>query len=303
VKQPLTIRQFCISLTALAIALFACACTGDSDRSGANSDEQHISLAYRMIDENKTDEAMVILQSTLDDGRVREPEQTEKLRAALASAHVKRAGLTADRFYRFARSWMADDSDGGVFSFFAHPESKSDSDKKSSAIEIFQNEGLATLALILQIKNRFDTLPMVDDAGAEELRQALDILQPLPAPSKGVALYRVLIRIVRFKHRLVGGVFDQAKLKNAECQVDVSGFFKPLIEIAGETTTITSDLASAFPKSAESLMQAKGEIQKALKSLQTLQASAQVDSGKTSFELGEVLRLVHTQLGWNWTCP
>lgn len=285
-----------------ALAVLACgivlACARRDDTRSTPS--QRLALAYKQIDEGQTTEAISSLESELRSGSLTR-EREEDLRAALASAHVKEAGLSAASFYKFARAWMDSGDNGDGFSFFAAPRS-SEAQVSDAPLQIFQREGLEGLALVLQIKSRFDALPVVDASGVQSLTRALAALEPLKSPSKGVALYRGLIRTVRFKHRLIAGPFQGARLVASKCEIDASGFVDPLVSIANETALVGSDLALAFPKSAANLESFVANARGAATSLTKLAGQLRTNDKTLPFEITEVLRFVQVHLGWKWTC-
>lgn len=302
-----------ITFVLIAGLMLSCSRTA-SKESNADPAASRLEKAYALIDSDREDEAIELLRAslaeTLSVGR-----HGEEFKAALASAYVKRAGLPAQSFYSFARTWMETENTDD-FSFVPRASSDANGEEPKTALELFETYGLQSLAFILQIKSRFDRLPDLEAEQDLELQKAVEVLATISEPSRGVALYRALLQTVRFKYRLKGGLYFQtgshstgsaapsagASTDPVACLSEKSAFVAGLESLASDVDSILSDLKLAFPSQEASMSSAQRGVREARLELAKLKTQALAQSGLGGFEWQEVSRFVRRQFGWEWSC-
>lgn len=221
-------RQFSVLLLAM---LFVVGCS--KDKSAAKNDE--ILKAYRLIDDQRTDEAIELLESSLR----KNPNQYDQ-KVVLASAYAHKAGIKVQKLVKAVQL------------------SKNLKDLKKKLPDQSSRSLAALFMRLSKALSTFNAIPSVSVEQSEYLRHAIEILKSLEDQIRPHdAVYRAVLNIVLFKHifeqNLFGKGDDDDLASNARCRVDLD-LVQSTVKVLGQIMIeVFVDTAYANPKNAKGL--------------------------------------------------
>lgn len=234
-------RTVCIIL----FGLVAAGCSGkrDSQESGSAT----LLNTYRLIDENRSEEAIVILEAELD----RHPNDV-RLQLALASAYSSLAGVDITKLFPSIENAV-------IKKDFKKIRDQLDK-KRQSLKTATTSEKKAALtieswvALFRLISLSFETFNQIIEVNPDKLvylYEAIGIVENIERKSRGNYLFLAVLELVAFKNELMTSslpkVISQQKQTN-RCQVDVANVPQIAIFIKESIRHIVTNLAKAYPK-------------------------------------------------------
>lgn len=218
------------------VALGILTLAGCHSRTEETFENQNVLSAYKFIDRGEERRAIEILEPI-----VRKNPGHEEARVALASAYVSLAHLPFHRFFDLARTFVKNDGtpdlvDPGTLKLILskYPDASGDLKKYLLVIKEFQT-----------FLDRFEKIPSIEPGDLPNLNYAVQILEDSPAPLRGTVLFRVLLKVVRFKYFWTTKNFFKIQ---GTCQTDGAHVRTGIEAITGSLTSVFYDLALSFPK-------------------------------------------------------
>ncbi len=214
--------------------------------------ESAVLKAYRLIDEQRTDEAIELLEHEVK----REPNNRE-YKVVLASAYAHKAGIKIQKLVP-------------VFSRSHHLQklnSASTAKEKMSWGEKLNKKALNISALFIRLATvlaSYSSIPIIDSEGELYIRHAIELLNSLDKKiTQEAALYRAILEVILLKHFLTEnfiGEFAEPNIKNEEsCRIDLGNLNDSLIVLGKLLIDIYDDLGYANPKQASKMAQQSEE--------------------------------------------
>lgn len=227
-------RRF-LSFATMAMVFLTVACA----QKKSASDETVILQAYRLIDDQRTDEAIVLLERELSQN----PERDD-YKVVLASAYAHRGGIKIQKLVPLVTQMDK----------LKSPKNPFDTKSEKSLNDKVNNGVLGIAALLTQYveaTRTYSAVPVVDANQASYIQHAVSLLGEIgPKINPEDALYRAILQIVLFKHLLAEkliGEFSGENSKGATCRVDLEVVNGAVIRLAKIMIDIYSDLQIASP--------------------------------------------------------
>jgi tetratricopeptide (TPR) repeat protein len=244
----------------------------------APKQESDLTRAYRLIDAQRSDEAIALLEKINDE----EPEN-DQYRIALASAYANKAGVKVQKIWSLVKiSKNAKQLTEALGA--AEPGEKEPSEKVDDALDQVADT-LARFALIMKI---YVAIPNVELANRPYLAHAVTLLASIENIPQGDAMFRALLRIIEFKSdlavQLIGVPKKTQRANQAEgCAVDFERMGSAIAVQSAQLGAILEDLSIALPDQAEQLngvrtkiAQTAADLTKNMTSLIVMEKSASV---------------------------
>ncbi len=219
-------------------ALFGCGTKSESQQN------DNVLKAYRLIDEQRTDEAIELLETSL----TQDPSNTE-YKKVLASAYAHKAGIKIQKLVP-----ALNQSDKLKKLNDKLPELAS---SQSTTEKV--NAGALNIALLLTrfagFFEAYASVPMVDNSQAAYLTHAIYLLNDIGSQIKQEdVLYRAVLEIVLFKHILSDGLigeFIAPKTKDEQtCRIDLGNVNDTIVRLGKLMIDVYNDIGFANPKQA-----------------------------------------------------
>lgn len=210
--------------------------------------------AYRLIDEQRTNEAIQLLEDSLD----KHPDNAE-YKVVLASAYAHKAGVRIQTLVPiFSQAGKIKKANAQI----------KDADLNKSNSERVNDGALAIANLLTQYAGIFEaytSIPFVNPELAIYLRQAIQLLNSIgPSIKSEDILYRVVLEVVLFKHIVAEGFigeFLEPKEKNSStCRVDISRINDTVIKAGKLLIDIYGDIGLVDPKQTENMNQQSRKV-------------------------------------------
>lgn len=236
-----------------------------------SSSETPLVKAYKLIDHQHEDDAIVILEQEIS----RTPDETAEktdLQVALASAYAHKAGFRAQRL-------------GGILALGKHKISfdqkfSTDRPGQSSVQKVdFLLNGISGLMGGVQgVMAYFNAVPEIQSKDEKYLDYSMRILDSLEYKymTEGEAVFRAVIRAIYLKNYLAAHVFYEgpsAEYDVSTCQIN----FAQLTQATARTThvglSILEDLAFATPKKAKDFEKLRKQLVSSAADLTTVTTS------------------------------
>ena len=200
--------------------------------------------AYRLIDEQRTDEAIELLESSL----AKDPKNSE-FKAVLASAYAHKAGIKIQKLVPILNQTDK----------LKKMNDKLPDISKDKSISEKVNAGALNVAMLLtRFAGFFETyssVPLVTKDQATYLSHAIYILNDIGSEIKPEdVLYRAVLEIILFKHVLSEGLigeFSEPQTKDEQtCRIDLGNVNDTVIKLGKLLIDIYNDIGFANPKQA-----------------------------------------------------
>jgi hypothetical protein len=243
---------------ALGILLIS-SCFGCADKNQNQRDDTVLN-AYRLIDENRDDEAIELLETSLG----KDPSNYD-YKAVLASAYAHKAGIKIQNLVPALQksSQLKKLSDGSKSSSGETIGAKVDSGALNIASMLSKFSG---------VLETYASVPTIDKAQSTYLIHSIYILNSLGSRIKSEdVIYRAVLEIVLFKHYLAEnfiGEFVEPKIKDeVSCRIDLGNVNDSIIKIGKLLIDIFNDVGFANPKQAEDMKKLATETSDSISSL------------------------------------
>lgn len=232
------ILKVTLVLSLAVSTLFGCGTKNESQQNDT------VLKAYRLIDEQRTDEAIELLESSL----TQDPSNSE-YKAVLASAYAHKAGIKIQKLVP-----VINQSDKLKKMNDKIPEIGSN---QSTTEKV--NAGALNIAMLLTrfagFFEAYASVPLVDKNQATYLTHAIYLLNDIGAQIKQEdVLYRAVLEIVLFKHILAEGLigeFIAPQTKDEQtCRIDLGNVNDTVVKLGKLMIDIYNDIGFANPKQA-----------------------------------------------------
>lgn len=252
------LNLYSISLI-LMLTMFSCS------RPHQEADESVVLRSYRLIDEQRTDEAITLLESELKSDPL-----NYDYKAVLASAYAHKAGfriqkliplfsiiekLTKANQYFVKTNSHSGDSD-------LTEDQKKDLAKKS---EVTSRKLSTAVLKISHVFEAFDSIPIFDNQQIVFLNYAISILESFHEKIKPEdTVYKVLLKILKLKFTMNQNVsFDSENTLAAlpNCKIDLKQLDSYIQDIGLEVSGILSDVSTVNKDKAEEINKLKLDIE------------------------------------------
>lgn len=273
----------------LIISLFT-GCGSDNDKHQNNT----IITSYRLIDEQRTDEAIELLESEL----VKAPDNYE-LTTVLASAYAHKSGVKIQNLISAInqtdklknKSYENKPSGKSAKVEIKNTFEKENSQNQETNQEQEKNQrkpedkmnaaALNIASLLTHFTHFFETyasIPVIDSASAVYLTHAISLLEGVKKEIKAEdALYKAVLEVVLFKYRLTDRLIDDtAEVEQIEaktCQINLDTVHDTILELGNLLINIYQDLALANPKQASDLKKLSDQTQNFVTNVSTTTAN------------------------------
>lgn len=268
-----------------------------------DSENNPVLTAYRLIDEQRTDEAIETMEVELS----KNPDNAE-YKVVLASAYAHKSGIKiqklvpvisqADRLSKLSQKIEAADK-------------KKNLNKKVQSVAMDWSVLLRRFAAVLET---YDTIPIMDEEQATYLRYAIYLLNDLGDKIKPEdVVYRMVLEVVLFKHllesTLVGDVAAEAPTgdlgekdalahETPSCRIDVGHLNDSVITLGKLLIDIFNDIGFVNPSQSAQMKalgaqtsQTVSKFTLASTSVAVLDDASNLFLGKTLSQLGFVKAL------------
>lgn len=219
-------------------------------KSNKVSNETPLLRSYRLIDENRTDDAINYLTSQIDERDAVAPSgqddspDTTRLRVALASAYGKKAGVDV---HAMAKAFQAGKSIASVkaVKFDKIDEAKaSNQDHQLEALAVWIVESLKGVEVV-------EVIPKIEADKIMYLQQAIRILNSTPKLLPGDLVYSALLKVIyvraEFEVSELKTVLPTVHQENGQCIAKVSDFRDYLVRASKLLLSAYDDLGNAMP--------------------------------------------------------
>ena len=232
------ILKITISIFVFSSFLFGCGNKKDNSRNDT------VLEAYRLIDEQRTDEAIELLETSLS----QEPSNTD-YKAVLASAYAHKAGIKIQKLVP-----VLSQSDK-----LKKLNDKLSEVSKTESASVRVNAGALNIAVILAKFSGFfeayASVPLVNKDQATYLVHAIYLLNDIGNKIKPEdVLYRAVLEIVLLKHYIAEGFigeFIEPQTKGEQtCKLDLGNVNDTIIKMGKLLIDIYNDIGFANPKQA-----------------------------------------------------
>jgi hypothetical protein len=236
----------------IAFLFFTLACFGCGHKNETQQ-ENNILKAYRLIDEQRTDEAIELLENSLAE----DPQNTD-YKSVLASAYAHKAGIKIQKLVpainQAEKLKKIDDKSAST----AEPH---------SAIEKVNADALNIAALLGKFAGFFEvyaSIPLVSKEQGPYLSHAIYLLNDIGNTIKPEdVLYRAVLEIVLLKHilaeNLVGEFVASPTKDKQTCLIDIGSVNDTVVTIGKLMIDIYNDIGFANPQQAEAMKKLANE--------------------------------------------
>lgn len=232
--------------TLLAIAFLFSACTPSAKEAQSETDQVKI-RAYRLIDSQRADEAILVLEKQLEIT----PNSTE-LKTVLASAYAHSAGV---RMHQFLAVLSRFQNKSNEISSLKVSTSKKQLATEQRESEESLEKTLKILSQTQAIIQALNDLPTLSSADEVKLQYAIQILSELSVNiSQEDALYRGLLRLVLVKsslQRLTQTKMKVSQATDGTCEIDTAEVSDNMNDFVVHMILLYQDLGLGQPKMKE----------------------------------------------------
>lgn len=217
------------------------------NRSKPEKREDPILKSYRLIDEQRSEEAIILLESEL----VNNPNSV-KLRSVLASAYAHKAGIKLQKFVPL------------LYQIRQNLKNKT----KLSELKLFTNQSISKSTLVLSnlflklssIFEIYNAIPNISTLDSVYLKYAIHLLKTMPSEiPKEDLIYRGILEVILFKHliseNLIGDLKDQVSIDDSNCIIDFVKIKENFLTLGKLLIEIQYDLKLTDSKQIEELVQ------------------------------------------------
>ncbi len=216
--------------------------------------EEPTVTAYKLIDDNRSAEAILILE---EEKKLRPDDP--KLLIALASAYAAYGGLDLPALIPTIESQFIKKNVKGLALNYKAAKKIAGSGETSAVTDAW----VAMIRLVSAAVESFSHLPKISKISY--VYQALDTINAIKDKTRGHYLYSATLRMVLFKNELVDHSLRSVVVgdKGQKCVVNLPELPNMAILIEQSTQAILSDLGGAYPKQVKNYRAISDQIAKA----------------------------------------
>ena len=224
------------------------------------NDETPLLQAYRLIDANRNDEAIAVLENALKD----EPDN-KQYKVALASAYANKVGINVRAFVPLinAAKGMQELSDESTnIEYEKTPWEKVDQVTRISAGMLLK------VARFFQV---YASIPTVTRTESYYLTYAVDLLDSIEDIEPGDAAYRAVLKVVLFKNAVATDLIGSAERKSfadkQACSFTLDGFNETIAKLGDLIIDILEDVARIQPSKEKEINAARERVSSSVSAL------------------------------------
>lgn len=235
-----------------------------------NSQEDPVLKAYRLIDEQRTDEAIELLETQL----AKDPENSE-FKVVLASAYAHKGGIKIQKLV------SAINQSEKVKELNLKLAEVNGQDNLSRKVNVFALNAASILTKFAGFFEAYASVPVISAEQATYLRHSIYLLNEMGNKIKAEdALYRAVLGVVLFKHvlseNLVGEFFESKSADDAKCQIDLGNINDTLVSLGKLLIDISNDIGFANPNQADDMKRFSNEVSESVSNLTLATTSVMV---------------------------
>lgn len=245
----------------LLAVVIACV-SGCTNKESADQQDQ-LDHIQQKIDQKMYDSAIAELEQIL----TKEPDH-KRARTILASVYIHRSGLSVREYFQLQKIFNNDDDSVQPLLNIEVLESfevKKDSDL-GKAINFLKELNKVTFES-QKLAKKFAKIPDLDLSQAKDVYQALLELEKLKEPTRGMSLYRGMIKLIYFKYLWESDQFLKVK-EHKICSTSIRRLNDQLEIMKNYTVSMIKDVAEGVPKSEEDFKKNADQINKAISQTQ-----------------------------------
>jgi hypothetical protein len=264
-SSPIRRLLFFVSLA----AVLSSGCARDNKK----KEDDVILSAYRLIDADRDDEAIVLLEGKLDKG------ENAQYQAVLASAYAHKAGIKVQKLIPAVKL-------AGKIPDVVKPKAEKKKTKEGAETDLLAEQGSSILMMSSVFLEVFKAIPSVTADGSVYLKHAIYLLDGLGnRQHKRDAVYRAVLNIVLLKRTITEEFVAKiaSGKKSGNCSVDVSHLNATLASVGSILVDIFTDVAYVDGKQKKAMLAAIDQTTAAVTSLS--QASSDVSSTNSAYAL------------------
>ncbi len=211
--------------------------------------------AYRLIDDNNVDQAILLLIDEIKSRNAQAPNHkdntysTKELKVTLASAYMKKAGISIKEIavsFQLAKN---------INSFRAFNENEISKDEANASKNL---KNISTLfATCLRLAQAILIIPHVADQNIIYLKQATKVISSCPNLDPEDYIYSAIIKIILVRSMLEsenhGDISPKIEKQNKVCVTNLSDFRDYLTGMTPILSSAYQDVAKAIPDRSEEM--------------------------------------------------
>lgn len=218
--------------------------------------------SYRLIDEQRDDEAIELLQNALQ----KDPNNRE-YRMTLASAYAHYAGIKIQKLAPLVASF---DSLSKAFN-------NSKEISKISQVDVTLESWVTLLQQFSGIFSAYSSIPELAPDKVIYVEQAIKEINLLGKLSQNEAIYRGILRIILIKNKINTKLLGQFTNENPDqCKVDIDSMNQNILGIGRDVIAAMEDIQTANPDKAGEITQWKKKTADMVSDLSLITTSAMV---------------------------
>jgi hypothetical protein len=233
--------------------------------------------AYRLIDDQRTDEAIELLETEL-----REDSSNKDLKVTLASAYAHKGGIKIQKLASVVGN--VDTLNKSKRTFIDIGKQKTMSEQTNATV---MNASTMLLNLA-QVFDAYAAIPVINRDQASYVRHAIMLLNEIKNSDLKPedVLYRLVLEVVMLKHFIAEnllGDFAPPKNKKNECKLDLEKVNQNFVALGKLLLDIYNDIGFVRPKSATEMKKLSNDTSDAISNATIFFTSAAVldDAAKT----------------------
>lgn len=207
----------------------------------SNPEESILLRSYRLIDEQRDEEAIILLQGALE-----RDSKNREYRMALASAYAHLAGL---RIQTLIPLFVSIENLSKAFAGDSH---MSQSEQVSSAVTSL----MGLMHQFSGILAAYSSIPELAPDKVIFVEQALNEIAFLGKLEQNEAIYSGILRIVLIKNKINTELLGQFTDQNPnQCEIDLDGMNQTVLSLGRKIIAALNDIATANPDQSAQISQ------------------------------------------------
>ena len=233
----------------------------------ASQEESTLLRSYRLIDDNKVDDAISLLTDATErlelENSLQNEEEIKDLKVTLASAYAKKAGITIKEIAKAA------DLAKKTTSF----NIKKELIEKNTLIKISEQsqQMFNFFVTILRSTRVISIIPKIKAAKLDYLKQSIKILNSVPNLGPDDLVYSALIKIIYVRNfldqSLLGKSITKLEKVNNQCVANFSIFRDHLLRATQTLSSAYGDVGKAMPKKKTEIVKGLATLDEMTKNL------------------------------------
>ncbi len=234
-KNKVTVRFIFLILT-IIMSITSSSC----QRKDKSESEDVVLKSYRLIDENRADEAITLLEAEL-----KITPDSYDFRSILASAYAHKAGFKIQKLAPLVTI---------AKKLSSLKIKKEENLKNESHKSLDSSQSILKLNYAFEV---FDTIPVILPEKIVYLDYAIHLLNSLDTKIRTEdVVYRALLKVLRLKYKISAKISVNANSNfssNPTCKADLSGLDEYVQSVAKEFLSLIDDVKAANPDQKEKL--------------------------------------------------